>query len=90
MTSVYSNSRYDHNPTIRINTKEIQTKKESLKLLEATLNERISEFRELCLKEGVSIFIYSSEQQVFCRAQTSSSLTDITILFATGTHWSTT
>lgn len=53
MTSTFPTSKSDN--SIRNKFKEIQTKKETLALLEQALKQRINELKELCLKEGVSI-----------------------------------
>lgn len=60
MTSTFPTSRSNHKLYTKQKTcepKDIQSKKESLLALEAALKKRISEFRELCLKEAVSILL---------------------------------
>lgn len=53
MTSTFPTTKSDN--SIRNRVKEIQSKKETLTLLEQALKQRINELKELCLKEGVSI-----------------------------------
>ena len=53
MTSTFPTSKSDQ--SLKNGIKEIAAKKEALVTLEAALKKRINEFKELCLKEGVSI-----------------------------------
>lgn len=58
MTSTFSSSKSSHSLVRNnhaIELKEIEAKKGTLLALENALKKKISEFRELCLKEGVSI-----------------------------------
>lgn len=54
MASTFPTGR-NNSRNIKKGIKEIQLKKEALKALEAALKKRVNEFRELCLKEGVSV-----------------------------------
>lgn len=54
MTSTFPTTR-TNSQNLKNGIREIQHKKEALIALEAALKKRINEFRELCLKEGVSI-----------------------------------
>lgn len=51
MTSTFPTSR-TNSRNLKYGIKEIQKKKDVLKNLEAALKKRVTEFRELCLKEG--------------------------------------
>lgn len=54
-----STLQYSHsNQSIKDKLKEIEAKKEALTALETALKKRVSELKELCLKEGVSTFLY--------------------------------
>lgn len=58
MTSTFPTSR-SNSREIKYGLKDIQNKKQTLTTLEGALKKRMNEFRELCLKEGVSIFTNS-------------------------------
>lgn len=68
MTSTFPTTK-SNSYNLKNGIKEIQTKKEVLMTLEAALKKRVNEFRELCLKEGVSITtkykLYAKSK--FCR-----------------------